>query len=414
MRTASRVFFSIGSFGLTVCLIFAAASRFRHDNLQGVLILAAFFVACTFLGLFLGRQGRIELDGLVLPGADAHADEEIHLPGPSWFPAFYGVALLVLALGLVFDERVALAGVALTVLTTIGWAVESVKDYRREIAHHQPAEPPPTAAIALAHQVVAFARRHGGADAVVQHIGRGRAEVVLVGADGAWGNLVGAADVTEAREACVLAGTTVHAAWPSGLGNRVRTGEEEWIAMGGAGIVTAPDAHSAPRDGTTQVAGRVFAYLAGFAFLADVVFSAASKFRFANLQGMVILTAFGLACLYLSIGLRHAKARPEDAAYVGEGGHVTIEPAEPDPPLDPETLHLPGPSWWPAFFSIALGLLAFGLVFSKPLLFAGLLGVVLCCIGWAVESVHEYRQSIAGHHHGAADALHAGANPLSH
>jgi hypothetical protein len=412
MRTASRVFFAIGSFGLTACLVFAAASRFRYDNLQGVLILAAFFVACTFLGLFLGRQGRIELDGLVLPGADAHADEEIHLPGPSWYPAFYGVALLVLALGLVLDHRIALAGVALTVLTTIGWAVESVKDYRREIAHHTPAEPPPAAAIELAHQIAAFARGHGGADAVVQHLGRGRAEVVLVGADGAWGNLVGAG-VATAREAAALAGATVHAAWPSGLGNRVRTGEEEWVAMGAAGVVTAPDAHAAPRDGTTQVAARVFRYLAGFAFLADAVFSVASRFRYTNLQGTVILTAFGLACLYLSYGLKHAKARPEDAAYAGED-HVTIEPAEPDPPLDLETLHLPGPSWWPAFFAVALGMLAFGLVFSKPLLLAGVLGTVLCCVGWAVESVHEYRQSIAGHHHGAADALHAGANPLSH
>jgi hypothetical protein len=413
MRTASRVFGSIAAFGLLCSLIFATGNRFHAARLQGPLILACFSLACGFLAVFLGKQGRIELDGLVLPGAGAHADEEIHLPGPSWYPAFYGVALLVLALGLVFDERVALAGVVLTVLTTIGWAVESVKDYRREIAHHTPSALPPVPAIALAHRIADFAHRHGGADAVVQHVGRGSAEVVLVGADGAWGNLVGDADVPAAREACALAGATLHTAWPSGLGNRIRTGEEEWIAMGGAGVLTAPDTHAAPRDGTTQVAARVFRYLAGFAFVADAVFATASRFRYANLQGMVILTAFGLACLYLSLGLKHAKARPEDAAYSGED-HVTIEPAEPGPPLDLETLHLPGPSWWPAFFSIALGMLAFGLVFSKPLLFAGLFGTVLCCIGWGVESVHEYRQSIAGHHHGAADALHAGANPLSH
>ncbi|MDQ1713006.1 MAG: hypothetical protein QOE45_2456 [Frankiaceae bacterium] len=404
MRTASRVFAAIGAFGLTVCLVFASASRFRYDNLQGVLILAFFFVACLFLAVFLRRQGAIELDGLVLPGADAHADEEIHLPGPSWYPAFYGVTLLVLALGLVFDKRVALAGVALTVLTTIGWAVESVKDYRREVAHARPEVLPLVAAIGLAHQIVAFARQHGGADAVVQHVGRGSAEVVLVGADGAWGSLVGES-VPVAREAAALAGVTSHTAWPAGLGNRIRTTEEEWVEMGGAGALTAPDTHVAPRDGSTQTAARVFLGLAIFAFLIDAVYSVASRFRYDNLQGMAILTAFGLACLYLYLGLKHAKAQPDDVAFAGDD-HVTIEPTVPDPPVDLATLHLPGPSWWPAFFSVALGALAFGLVFSKPLLFAGLFLTVACCVGWGVESVREYRQSLAGHHGDAAHASH--------
>jgi hypothetical protein len=396
MRTASRVFAAIGAFGLTVCLIFASASRFRHDNLQGVLILAFFFLACLFLAVFLRRQGALELDGLTLPDADAHADEEIHLPGPSWYPAFYGAALLVLVLGLVFNRWVLVAGVALFVLTTIGWGAESVRDYRREVAHHRPETLPPTAAIELAQQVVGFRQRHGGADCVVQHLGRGRAEIVLVGGDGAWGNLVGA-DVAVAREACALAGTAVHAGWPSGLGSRIRTGETEWVEMGGAGALSAPDTHLAPRDGSTQTAARVFLGLAVFATVMDVIYAVASRFRHDNLQGMAIITAFALACFYLYLGLKHAKAQPADAAFAGDD-HVTVEPSVPDPPVDLETLHLPGPSWWPAFFAVALGLLVFGLVFSRPLLIAGLLATVACCAGWAIESVRDYRQSLAGHH----------------
>jgi hypothetical protein len=405
MRTAARVFRSLGAFGLVVCLVFAAASRFKYANLQGPFILGVFFLACLFLSLLLGAQGSVELDGLTLPDAGGHEDEEIHLPGPSWYPAAYGVAGLVLMLGLVMNRNMLVAGIVLVVLTTIGWAVESVRDYRREVAHAPAAVTlPPAAAIDLAHEVLAFSRAHGGADSVVQHLGRGAAEVVLVGADGAWGSLV-AGDVATARTACALAGTTVHERWPSGLGARVRTGEDQWREMGGERALSDGGGHEAPRDGTTQVASKVFLGLTLFAVLADTVFASSSKFRAANLQGMVILTAFAGACFYLHLGLKNAKARPEDAAYAGDD-HVTIEPTVPDPPLDLETLHLPGPSWWPAFFSVALGLLVFGLVFSTTLLVVGFAGLVLCCVGWGIESVHEYRQQISGQHHGTPDALH--------
>jgi hypothetical protein len=396
MRSASRVFGWLGAFGLLVATIFAAGIRFQMSRLQGPFILGFFSTACLFLAFFLGRQGRLDVEGLRLPGADAHAGEEIHLPGPSWYPAFYGVSLLVLVLGLVFDKRVLIAGAVLTVLTTVGWGVESVKDYRREVAHHKPEVLPPVPAIELAHQVLDFTQAHGGADCVVQHVGRGRAEIVLVGADGGWGTLA-APDVALGREACALAGTTVHDAWPSGLGNRVRTTELDWIAMGGAGALSAPDTHVAPRDGTTQTAAKVFLGLATFAFAMDAIYAFASRFRYANLQGITIITAFGVACLYLYLGLKHAKAQLADVTFAGDD-HVTIEPTMPDPPVDLETLHLPGPSWWPAFFSVALGALAFGLVFSRPVLWAGLVATVACCVGWGVESVHEYRASISGHH----------------
>ena len=414
MRTASRVFFWLGFFGLLMTVGYAAASRFSADNVQGVTTLGLFFVACMFLSKFMAPQGAIELDGLTLPG-DGHDDEheEIHLPPPSWMPAAYSVALLVLVLGLVFNRTMILVGLALTVLVTIGWGLESVKEYRREIAHAKhPTSLPSTHAIELAQQVLAFRRLHGGAEAVVQHVGRGRAQVVLVGSDGGFG-LLHAADVAVAREATALAGTAHHVGWPSGLGGRVRTGEEQWRSMGGEKAFSGGDAHAAPRDGTTQVASRVFLALAVFAVFAAVLFGVASRFAYDNVQGVAILTAFALACYYLYLGLKNAKARPEDAAYAGED-YVTLEPEKPDPPIDLEHLHLPGPSWWPAAFSVALGLLVFGLVFSTGMLIAGVVLLVVCCVGWGIESVHEYRQSISGQHHGAADALGNHPSPLAH
>lgn len=413
MRSASKVFKGIGIFATFAAVLFAAASRFGFDNLQGVLVLGLFAFSCLYLGRALGRDA--DLDDLALPGAHAHEEgEEIHLPGPSWYPAFYGVTLPVLLFGLVLHSwPLTIAGVVLTVLVTIGWGLESVKEYRREIAHHKPVVLPEQGALDLAHQVVAFRRDHGGADAVVQHLGRGAAEIVLVGKDGAWGSLV-ARDVAQAREACALAQTDLHVGWPSGLGARVRTGEDQWREMGGERPFESASGHDAPRDGTTQVAARVFLGLGIFAIFATLLFAAASRFSFDNLQGVAILAAFSGSCYYLYLGLKNAKARPEDAAYAGED-YVTLEPVEPDPPVDLETLHLPGPSWWPAAFSVAAFVLVLGLVFhSLAGVGAGVLLLVVCCVGWGIESVHEYRQQISGQHHGAADALHNDPAPLAH
>jgi hypothetical protein len=151
-----------------------------------------------------------------------------------------------------------------------------------------------------------------------------------------------------------------------------------------------------------------------FGFLATLLYGAASRFSFDNLQGFSILGTFSIALYYLYLGLKNAKARPEDAAYAGDD-YVTLEPVDPEPPVDLETLHLPGPSWWPAFYSVAGAVLVWGLVFhSLPATIAGVVLVVLCSVGWGIESVHEYRQQISGHHHGAADALHNDPAPLAH
>jgi len=75
---------------------------------------------------------------------------------------------------------------------------------------------------------------------------------------------------------------------------------------------------------------------------------------------------------------------------------VTIEPSGP-PPRSTSTPALPAVDGGRRSFAIALGTLVWGLVFSRTALLVG--GAhVLCCIGWGIESVHEYRQSIRWPH----------------
>jgi hypothetical protein len=77
-----------------------------------------------------------------------------------------------------------------------------------------------------------FAARHGGsARAAVEYLGRRGARVVLVGADGTWGDLV-LSDVDSAAAACAAAGVTVVDGWPRELSEAVRTSGTEWGRMG--------------------------------------------------------------------------------------------------------------------------------------------------------------------------------------
>lgn len=52
-------------------------------------------------------------------------------------------------------------------------------------------------------------------------------------------------------------------------------------------------------------------------------------------------------------------------------------------------IHLPAPSWYPLLLSVTLTVAAFGIVFSQPLMYAGLALSLLAVIGWAFEGVGE-------------------------
>lgn len=84
----------------------------------------------------------------------------------------------------------------------------------------------------LAHRISAFAKEHGGAEGQVAYLGERGARIVLVGADGDWGDLVAPSHAV-AEQAVKKAGITVHEAFDGEFAAKVRTGPYEWKRMAG-------------------------------------------------------------------------------------------------------------------------------------------------------------------------------------
>ncbi|MFE9776185.1 hypothetical protein ACFYOV_31920 [Streptomyces sp. NPDC005931] len=84
----------------------------------------------------------------------------------------------------------------------------------------------------LAKQISSFARAHGGAEGQVAYLGQRGARIVLVGEDGAWGDLV-APSYEIAEKAVGKAGITVHENFDGEFAAKVRTGPYEWSRMAG-------------------------------------------------------------------------------------------------------------------------------------------------------------------------------------
>ncbi|WP_431680959.1 hypothetical protein [Kitasatospora sp. KL5] len=88
----------------------------------------------------------------------------------------------------------------------------------------------------IAKHITAFAAQHGGsADGVVEYVGRTATRIVLVGADGAWGDQV-APTYAIGQRAAQLAGVTLHDTFEGELGLKVKTGAYEWKRMAGIQI----------------------------------------------------------------------------------------------------------------------------------------------------------------------------------
>jgi len=76
-----------------------------------------------------------------------------------------------------------------------------------------------------------FVAEHGGSGtAVVEHLGRSGARVVVVAADGTWGDQV-VPGVEAGRAACEAAGVPVADGWDRELSSRVRPSPGGWRRM---------------------------------------------------------------------------------------------------------------------------------------------------------------------------------------
>ncbi|MEN3585092.1 hypothetical protein AAH978_13175 [Streptomyces sp. ZYX-F-203] len=101
------------------------------------------------------------------------------------------------------------------------------------MADTQQADPKAERKVArLARQIDSFAKAHGGAQGQVAYIGQMGARLVLVGEDGAWGDLV-APSRDIARRAADTSGITVHDAFDGEFAAKMRTGPYEWSRMAG-------------------------------------------------------------------------------------------------------------------------------------------------------------------------------------
>ncbi|MZE75440.1 hypothetical protein GTW93_41860 [Streptomyces sp. SID5789] len=84
----------------------------------------------------------------------------------------------------------------------------------------------------LARSIDSFSKAHGGAEAQVAYLGERGARIVLVGEDGAWGDLVARSHET-ARQAVEKSGLTVHEDFDGEFAAKVTTGRYEWSRMAG-------------------------------------------------------------------------------------------------------------------------------------------------------------------------------------
>ncbi|MEV4557384.1 hypothetical protein AB0K51_10355 [Kitasatospora sp. NPDC049285] len=88
----------------------------------------------------------------------------------------------------------------------------------------------------IAKHLSSFAAQHGGsADGVVEYVGATATRIVVVGADGTWGDQV-APTYAIGRRAAELAGLTLHEDFEGELGLKVKTGPYEWKRMAGIQI----------------------------------------------------------------------------------------------------------------------------------------------------------------------------------
>ncbi|MEU5364409.1 hypothetical protein ABZ354_13110 [Streptomyces sp. NPDC005925] len=83
----------------------------------------------------------------------------------------------------------------------------------------------------VARRIGAFAKAHGGAEGQVAYLGERGSRIVLVGADGGWGDIVAPTGI--ARQAVEKSGITVHEDFDGEFAARVRTGPYEWSRMAG-------------------------------------------------------------------------------------------------------------------------------------------------------------------------------------
>src|SRR5690349_21204849 len=82
-------------------------------------------------------------------------------------------------------------------------------------------------------------------------------------------------------------------------------------------------------------------------------------------------------------------------------------------PRTPSGIHMPGPTYAPAFAAAGSFLLFLGLVFPGPLLVLGVIGIVFGLLYWGREGLRDF-DHVAGDHPQLPAVVHAGPPPGVH
>jgi hypothetical protein len=204
---------------------YAVRGHGTHAGVSVLLVLAA--LACLgATALFVVAERRP--DGLVVP---AEWQDATHggrrLPDPAWWAPVGLTGLALVAGGALASPVLGIVGVALVAVGIIGLGLalrreDPLLDRRSVVA---------------ARRISDFGRRHavdGDArvEGALEHVGRGVTRVVLVGRDGAFGDVV-VGSPERAALVAELAGVELHEPQERALGAQIRTGSYEWERMAG-------------------------------------------------------------------------------------------------------------------------------------------------------------------------------------
>jgi hypothetical protein len=182
--------------------------------------------------------------GLVVP-------EAARLRAPRWEPAVLAVGAATAAGGALASRPTLVAGAVLLAAALLGLAVRR-RPLREEARLASQPEVKATAGadaierpvVVAARRVQDFGTRHAvdgdaGVSGAVEHIARGATRLVLVGRDGALGDVV-VSSPERAVAAAALAGLAVVGADERELADRMRTGPYLWRRMAGLQLESGP------------------------------------------------------------------------------------------------------------------------------------------------------------------------------
>lgn len=197
-----------------VCWGFAARREVVATPVTALLLAGTVLCVAALAGAVVVERRP---DGLnVPPGA--------RLPAPHWHGPLAAVGACDVAGGAYASPRLAIAGFGLLGLAVLGLGLA----LQREDA------PLDRGIVLAARRARRFAVAHGlhGSALAVEHVGRGLVRLVVVGADGAFGDVV-VRGTERAEAAAALSGLPRVDLRERDVAGRIRTGRSEWLRMAG-------------------------------------------------------------------------------------------------------------------------------------------------------------------------------------